>query len=274
MALLKVLWPLFLDTFKKEVRSKSVLLFVAVMIMMAVISFFLKNAFQEGADQLFSYLHKTCLENAPFWIGFFFAAAVGSSTMRSDLKSSVAMQIAAFALPSWAYVATRIVGAWAVVMIYEVLFVAGLFLLSWGIFPDSIWREAMGNLHFAWGWGLGSAGIYLLAVVLVAAILAMYFKELVALVMVYVFYLISLVGGYGFFQADHPEFGVKSIVGTLFNLVLPPITWFSSIVMRSFEEQAAPLTPREIIYLIWSLLLMGGWIWLLGKILRRKNYQV
>ena len=274
MGLCKVLWPLFLDTFKKEVRSKSVLLFVAVMAMMAAIGIFLKGFFSEGADQFYSFLQSICLRNVPFLVGIFFAAAVGSSTLRSDLKTSVAMQIAAFPLPAWAYVATRVVGAWAVVMIYELLFVGGLLLLSWSIFPEMVWNDMQTNFHFAWVSGVSFGGIYLLGVVLVAAVLAMYVKELVALVLVFVFYVVTLLAGYGNLITQDIGVSAKSILGTLLSLVFPPLAWWNGLADQAFEEKVAALNVAEAAYLIWSLIIIAGWIWILSRLLRRQNYQV
>jgi ABC-type transport system involved in multi-copper enzyme maturation permease subunit len=137
----------YINTFQKEVRNKSILFLLALTI---VIIFIFNSAFgffsgllegsqlpTDGAIGKFPLIaFYTFLESWSVLI----AVALGVSIVQSDEESNVMPQLLSFPIKRWEYLLARILGGWSIVVLYylfSIAFAQFLFSMSAKVFLGS-----------------------------------------------------------------------------------------------------------------------------------------
>ncbi|MBP5297154.1 MAG: hypothetical protein J6Y94_07485 [Bacteriovoracaceae bacterium] len=272
------LWPLFLNTLHKEVRAKTIYVLAAALLAIAFFAMMLIKALPNGdggaSDAFLLQFFQMGFQGAIMVLGTILAAVLGCATLRSDLQTSLAAQIAALPLPAWVYVAFRILGSWFIAFLFELVFFIILIGGPYFMFPVATWQQLTQDITHHILVILPFTGLYLLGIVLLSAFFSLYFKTAASLVL-------TLIAGSLIITCNNHQFAflaggreVMDVLGGIISLGVPSLGLWMKMMHEPLRENWAGFSGAEITLLIWSFVIIAGWILGLQVLLKKKDYRL
>ena len=265
---------LYIDTLKKEYRSKTLITLLILTIGMVlvansllhfIIDYFAGEAISK--DELSSLSLNAFYNFIDLW-SVFIAALIGVNTLRSDFSNNVIPQLLAFPVRRIEYLLARLVGAWSIVMAYycfSVVFAGILFSISTGHF-------VMGGQFIL---ALFNSSLIVFAALSFALALSLFFPRLIAFFMTIVFSAILSTSnafvGSSYIESALADYGLWHFFLYFLYWVFPRIGTLNGYTNEILNSSVSAIDMNYLFHIVHYSVCLLVLLWGLSKIFNKRD---